>query len=147
METLTKTTLLDIEFLIVENDQSANYSSEIIDLVMDSYNQHVKLGDAFRDEMQQLINSMEFAYPNDPQKLRQFIDQFVALSQESLVEYMKKMMALHIPHSHVVAVDVKREPNRNWMKDMGDQLSILKGPGFVQKSTEEEEFCYYEIVS
>lgn len=144
METLTKTTLFDVEFFIIEDDQKANYGPEITDLLMDSYNHQVRLGDTFRGKMQMLIDGMEFAYPNDPQKLREVINEFADSAQASLVDYMKKTLDLHTRHSYAESDSLRPMSNAEWMRHMSEQLVILKGYELNPQPGDEEGFYYYE---
>ncbi|MGZ3884910.1 MAG: hypothetical protein ACXVPQ_11190 [Bacteroidia bacterium] len=152
METLVRTALPDTEFFSSENSDPANYSTELTDIVMDSYNEQVQLGETFRKDMQNMIDRMEFAYPNDPKKLKDMINRYVEFSQRSLVAYMKKTLDLHVQHGGFVTVTVKKDPphNREWMKDLVEQLLFLKGDAeaiFQAADEEEEEYCHYEILN
>ena len=62
------------------------------DEITDSFNEQIFLNKQFQQKICCMIDSMEFAYPNDGLKLEKTINLFLESSHKLLGGYMKKVL-------------------------------------------------------
>jgi hypothetical protein len=164
MKTITKTTIGDIEVLTIHDNDKSNLSlsEEITDIIMDSYNEQIHLGNQFKDKISRILSSMEFAYPNDKENIQQSVDEFLKASDNLMGEFMNNTLNLYVtvkPDLQVVynesnTIDcvfseiVATIENKQWMVDWLEQVSFLKNKTEDLKIDEHgNDFCYYVDVT
>jgi hypothetical protein len=163
MKTITKTTILDIEVLTIQDNYKSNstFDEEITDTIIDSFNEQIYLGNQFKDKMGNILNSLEFAYPNDKEKIQKVLDLFLESSHKLLGEYMNKVLDLYVSvksdtkHSHAVPEEISSLfevinyiQNDQWMTDWIDQVSYLRNKTDNSPlDNDDNDFCYYVDVT
>lgn len=163
MKIITKTTILDLEILTVQDNHISNpqVDEEITDTIIDSFNEQIYIGNQFKDKISNMLNSLEFAYPNDKEKIQKIIDLFLESSHKLLGEYMNKVLDLYVSvksdKEDLYTTSDEFDPffkvvtnveNNQWMTDWLEQVNFLNNKTEnVSLLQSDNDFCYYVDVT
>ena len=127
----------DIPIVFSNNESNALSNEKMIDTIIDSFNEKIQLNNKFKLRIKKMIDSIEYAYPNEGIKLKETVDLFLDKSQKLSREHMKKLVDNHlevnakdnrIQNTEKVSYLPKVIPkhNKNWMKNWMEQADNYK---------------------
>ena len=163
MKIINKTSILDVEVLTIRESHATDsgIDEDLTDTIIDSFNEQIKIGNQFKDKISKMLNSLEFAYPNDKDKIQKVIDLFLESSHKLLGDYMKKSLDLYMSvHSATGNSDItsgefnsfidmiNNIQSDQWMMNWLEQLNFLKDKAEdFQFLHDDDDFCYYVDVT
>lgn len=111
---------------------SALSPEKVADTIIDSFNEQTQLNNHFKLRIKKMIDSIEYAYPNEGVKLKEIIDTFSKESKKLSGDYMKKLLDTHLAFNPIninnrnsansaASNVVIPKHNKNWMKDWMEQ--------------------------
>jgi len=124
--------------IVFSNNESNTFSNEnLTDSIIDSFNEQIQLSYQFKRRIEKMIDSIEYAYPNDSIKLKEIVDSFLDKSRKLSIYQMKKLLDNHlevnskessIQNAYKASNFPKVTPkhNENWMKDWMEQADHYK---------------------
>ncbi len=123
---------------VFSNKKRGPLSNEnITDAIIDSFNEQTQLNDQFKLRIKKMIDSIEYAYPNEGIKLKEIVDFFLDKSRKLSRDQMKKLLDSHLEvnskDSSIQNADkasnlpeLTPKHNENWMKDWMEQADHFK---------------------
>lgn len=87
----------DMKIISFSNNKNIDKSTEeeITNSIIDSFNEHIFLGDQFKQNIAEILRKIDFAYPNDGVKIQKTFDLFLKSSHKLLENYLKKTLDLY----------------------------------------------------
>ncbi|MEI8137876.1 MAG: hypothetical protein WCH21_11175 [Bacteroidota bacterium] len=79
----------------------SNLAEETVNAIIDYFNEHARLNDNFSDAILKNISKMEFAYPNDNEKLQSIIHKNATSSFKVLSQGMKNILDAFNKYNHL----------------------------------------------
>ena len=127
----------DIPSVFTNNKINTLLNEHLVDKIIDSFNQQTQLNNQFKLRIEKMIDSIEYAYPNEGIKLKKLVELFLDRSMNLLAEQMKKLLDCHVennakngrmPHTNLESNILELTPkhNENWMKDWMEQTDNYK---------------------
>ena len=148
--------LNDIPIIFTSHKINILSNESLINTIIDSFNEQIRLNGQFKLRIKEMIDSIEYAYPNDGIKLKGIFNLFLEKSQELSRYQMKELLDNHLEHNSndgsiqttdVVSGLLEATPkrNENWMKDWIEQADNYKNnpEAMALIANNVEEFLHY----
>ena len=107
---------------------------EFLDIATHYRNKQICLCDNFRNSMQNLLDSTEFAYPNDAEKIIKLSEDHIESTADMTYYFMNEALS-----RRVILCKGQAKQNKLWMKEWMEQNDEMKASS--------EEQMFFEAMS